>query len=95
LYESIGSLIIFIILLTLHYYAVKRKKYLIFNIKYSVFITLDYVLLYSIFRFFIEFIRIDPTAGNIFGMRATQGLSLLMIVAIFLFLMLNVCIKRV
>jgi phosphatidylglycerol:prolipoprotein diacylglycerol transferase len=80
LYESIGSLIVFIILLILHYYAVKRKKYLIFNIKYSIFITLDYVLLYSILRFFIEFIRIDPTAGNIFGMRATQGLSLAIII---------------
>jgi len=38
-----------------------------------------YVLCDYVFnsRFFIEFLRIDPTAGNIGGMRATMGLSLL------------------
>jgi len=85
LYESIGSLVIFLLLILGHRLIIK-KGITTYGLQL---ITLSYLLFYSILRFMIEFFRIDPTAGNIGGMRATQLISLLTIVAIFLFLVLN------
>lgn len=61
LYESLGSFLIFIILLILH---VKAKS--------SRLIALSYVFLYAVLRLFMEFLRIDPTAGQLYGWRFTQ-----------------------
>jgi len=74
LYESLGNLIIFGILIATHIWMKKKKEQ---GSALFARIVLIYLLLYSILRFFIEFLRIDPTAGNIGGMRVTQGLSLL------------------
>ncbi|OGF28924.1 prolipoprotein diacylglyceryl transferase [Candidatus Falkowbacteria bacterium RIFOXYA2_FULL_47_9] len=87
LYESMGDLAIFAILLLLHRYVMKRKKYLILNIKYSQLITLDYILLYSTLRLALEFLRIDPTAGSIGGVRTTMILTALGIAAGFILLL--------
>jgi len=84
LYESIGDLIIFIVLLLLHKWIIKHKKYPISlpcrqagNIQYPILVTASYLLLYSTLRFFMEFLRIDPTAGSIGGVRVTMILAFL------------------
>jgi len=79
LYESFGNFFIFCLLLMFHWF-LRSKTH---NVERTTHNTSDryalcvicYALLYSILRFFIEFLRIDPTAGNIFGVRATMGLS--------------------
>jgi len=58
LYESLGNLIIFIILIFGHFFLIKYKKS---YKKAGAYITLSYLALYSILRFFLEFIRIDAT----------------------------------
>jgi len=68
LYESLGDLIIFMILIWMHARAKSAR-----------FVVLTYVFLYSTLRLAMEFLRIDPTAGNFFGLRATQALSLFFI----------------
>ncbi len=91
LYESLGNLIIFGILIAMHI-AIKKKEQgnaliseqgiaLALEQGNALFLrtVLIYLFLYSSLRFFIEFLRIDPTAGNIGGMRVTQGLSLLIL----------------
>ncbi|MFA6551062.1 MAG: prolipoprotein diacylglyceryl transferase [Patescibacteria group bacterium] len=98
LYESVGDLTIFILLLLTHWFFAHNTRNgervtsngqkplnnhsLITH--YSLLITL-YLLLYSLLRFMIEFLRIDPTAGSIFGVRATMGLSLLIGVGVLLY----------
>ncbi len=75
LYESIGSFIIFIILITL-IFKFKNK----INIDYLGRICLSvYLFLYSILRFFLEFIRLDPTP-DLFGLRWPQIFSILLII---------------
>jgi phosphatidylglycerol:prolipoprotein diacylglycerol transferase len=63
LYESFAMMIVFLFLLWMH----RRKR---FNGQ----IILLYVLLYSIVRFAIEFVRDDPR-GDIFGLTSLTGLS--------------------
>ena len=72
LYESIGNLLIFVILIYLNYIILKFKK---IKLEYLTFI---YLILYSILRFFTEFIRIDITP-EIFGLRLPQLISVLII----------------
>ena len=74
LYESIGNLIIFLILFILHYLYIKKNKT---NAFYFVLLAL-YFLLYSSLRFLLEFIRIDATPV-IFGLRFPQIMSLIII----------------
>jgi len=93
LYESLGNFFIFCLLLMFHWFLthnthnVKRithntlRLQKLYGMRYELCV-MSYAFLYSILRFFIEFLRIDPTAGNIFGMRATQGLSLIIIIAV-------------
>jgi phosphatidylglycerol:prolipoprotein diacylglycerol transferase len=59
LYESIGTLLIFVILLLGHKFLKSSFR------KYSL-ITFGYFILYSILRFFLEYYRIDetPMIGN-------------------------------
>ncbi|MBI2459556.1 MAG: prolipoprotein diacylglyceryl transferase [Parcubacteria group bacterium] len=75
LYESIGNLIIFIILFTAHYLIIRKNK-----INSSIYFLLltSYFLLYSMLRFFLEFIRLDATPV-LFGLRFPQLVSLFII----------------
>ncbi|MDP2708968.1 MAG: prolipoprotein diacylglyceryl transferase [bacterium] len=65
LYESLGSLLIFTVMIFLHY---KRAE----NYKLRV---MSYLFMYSILRFSTEFIRIDETP-SLFGLRFPQLISL-------------------
>lgn len=71
LYESIGSLFIFFVLIYLHYSTIKQKL----NFQFLVFF---YLILYSSLRFSIEFLRIDPTL-IFFGFRFPQLVSIIII----------------
>ena len=68
LYESLGNLIIFIILFTLHI-----KKVMSCELRVT-----SYLFMYSILRFTIEFIRLDATPAFL-GLRFPQLISLLVI----------------
>ncbi len=59
LYESIGSLLIFGLLIYCHYLITKRPE---MKINYFRSTVMVYVLLYSALRFLLEYIRIDETA---------------------------------
>lgn len=75
LYESIGTLLIFFVLLWL----LKKKR---FNGQ----ITLVYLGLYSILRLVLEFIRLDP-AFMIFGIRwpiIFSGLSIIVVIILYI-----------
>jgi phosphatidylglycerol:prolipoprotein diacylglycerol transferase len=63
LYESFFMLLVFAFLLYLH-----RKK------KFNGQVLIAYAIIYSIFRFLIEFIRDDPR-GDLFGLTTLTGLS--------------------
>ncbi len=71
LYESIGSVCIFLILLFLHKQFIKKKLH-----SYII-IVASYLLLYSFLRFALEFVRIDR-APEIFGLRFPQLASLIL-----------------
>ena len=70
LYESFIMLIVFLFLLWLH----KRKRF-------SGQVILAYALLYSVIRFFIEFVRDDPR-GDVFGLTSLTGLSTSQLISI-------------
>ncbi len=63
LYESFFMLVVFVFLVYLH-----RKK------KFSGQVLIAYLIIYSTFRFLIEFIRDDPR-GDLFGLTTATGLS--------------------
>ena len=63
LYESFSMLLVFALLVYLH-----RKK------KFDGQVLIAYGIIYSIFRFLIEFIRDDPR-GDLFGLTTMTGLS--------------------
>lgn len=76
LYESIGNLLIFIILIYLYFN--KRVTTRLPDGQGYELRVMSYLFLYSGLRFFTEFIRIDATPA-IFGLRFPQLLSLLII----------------
>ncbi|MBN2884451.1 prolipoprotein diacylglyceryl transferase [Patescibacteria group bacterium] len=81
LYESMGSLLIFLILFSLTY--LWRKN---LNFRHSQIITASYLLSYSVLRFSLEFIKIDVTPIFL-GLRWPQIASLItIIIAIILFI---------
>ena len=82
LYESIGNLIIFTILILMHVYIIKKKK---FSEIYSLTIVFSYLIFYSLLRFSLEFIRIDKTP-EILGLRSPQIASILIIFASIIFI---------
>lgn len=86
LYESIGNLIIFIILFIFHKKLITKHDY---NNKKQVWIISTYLGLYSILRFSLEFIRIDY-APEIFGWRWPQITSCLI-----LLLALGLCLPNI
>jgi len=75
LYESLGCLLIFALLFGLNFYFARRDR---LNLRFFVWLTLIYMILYSILRFLAEFIRLDP-APYLFGLRWPQIISLLLI----------------
>lgn len=81
LYESLGNLIIFIILISLHFYFIKKNKV---SFKNDFLITALYLILYSILRFNLEFIRVD-FAPEIFGLRFPQFISIIIIIGVGIF----------
>lgn len=85
LYESIGDLAIFIILILLQLWLIKKNKFP--NFSYFL-IPTSYFLLYSSLRFFMELIRIDATPV-IFNLRFPQIVSLLIIIACLVYLALK------
>lgn len=75
LYESIGDLIIFLILIYFQIWLIKKQK---FSAASYVLCVASYALLYSILRFSTEFIRIDTTP-TLLELRFPQIISLLII----------------
>jgi phosphatidylglycerol---prolipoprotein diacylglyceryl transferase len=75
LYESIGNLLILAILLIIHHFGLKRGK------EVGIYVVSAYFMLYSVLRIITEMIRIDNT-GIIFGIRAPQFISALIILII-------------
>ncbi|MEA3463740.1 MAG: prolipoprotein diacylglyceryl transferase [Patescibacteria group bacterium] len=84
LYESIGNFLIFLILISFHIWIIKKNKFNNFCYLLSV---ICYLILYSVLRFSLEFIRIDQTY-IIFGLRFPQLISLLIITLSIAFLIL-------
>jgi len=72
LYESLGNLIIFLILIILQIWIIKKRKFTTTNYIFSV---ISYIFLYSSLRFLTEFIRIDTTPTAL-GLRFPQIVSL-------------------
>lgn len=72
LYESFTMLAIFGLLVFLH----RRKRF-------DGQILIAYGIIYSIFRFLIEFRRDDPQRGDLFGLFAATGLSPSQIISLF------------
>lgn len=84
IYESLGSLIIFLILITIHVIILRRlknkNKALAEQDEYNYFkkITATYLILYSLLRFSLEFLRSDQ-APEFYGWRWPQIISLVII----------------
>ena len=76
LYESLGCLLIFLFLLVLNLYFIKKRR---LNEKFFTWSVSLYMILYSILRFLLEYIRIDETPYY-FGLRFPQIISLLAII---------------
>lgn len=72
IYESLGNILILVILLLIHKYRFKRKEFLPGQIFFS------YLILYSVLRFLLEFLRVDYSP-IVFGVRWAQLLSGLII----------------
>jgi phosphatidylglycerol---prolipoprotein diacylglyceryl transferase len=88
LYESLGSLLIFTFLIIMHQLCLKKKKNCL---KIKVISAASYLILYSILRFLLEFIRIDYSP-EILGLRFPQIMSLIIILLILL--AINYAYKR-
>jgi phosphatidylglycerol:prolipoprotein diacylglycerol transferase len=89
LYESLGNLMIFAVLYIMHLKMAKKG-----NTNFKL-ITAAYLVMYSVLRFTLEFIRIDFTPAFL-GLRFPQFISLLAIVAsIFILYKERYSIKRI
>ena len=75
IYESLGCLIIFLLLFFLNKYYIAKNK---LSAYFFVWMTALYMILYSILRFSLEFIKINPTP-SLFNLRWPQIISLLLI----------------
>jgi phosphatidylglycerol:prolipoprotein diacylglycerol transferase len=85
LYESLGCLLIFIILISANFYLIRKNK---LNNYYFVLLTALYMVLYSILRFSLEFIRIDD-APTMLSLRWPQIMSLAIILFSLFFIIFN------
>jgi len=72
LYESLGSLAIFAILIYLHYLVIKKQR---FNFEQIVF---AYLIMYSLLRFAMETLRVDSTP-ELLGLRWPQIVSIIIV----------------
>lgn len=81
LYESIGSFLIFLILLFLHKILLKPKLPTTYYLLPTKIIVAVYLALYSLLRFSLEFIRTDQTPV-VLGLRFPQIVSLVIIIII-------------
>lgn len=79
LYESVGCLLIGILLFILNFYFIQKAK---LTEKFFIWSTVLYMVLYSILRFGLETIRIDK-APVFLGWRWPQIVSLLIIISFF------------
>jgi len=84
LYESLACLLISISLIAFNVYLIKKGK---LDKSYT-WLTALYMILYSILRFGLEFIRLDQTP-SILGLRFPQIASLIIIIASLLLLFFN------
>ncbi len=77
IYEALGDLLIFGVLILCHYLIIKKRRVNAQDEKVAYFrsTVLIYIILYSILRFLLEFIRIDITP-LLWGMRWPQIISL-------------------
>jgi phosphatidylglycerol:prolipoprotein diacylglycerol transferase len=83
LYESLGNLLIFLILFSIHLYILKKDK---INTNTFIRVSTLYLFLYSLLRFILEFLRLDPTLV-LGSMRWPKIISLIIIViSLFLFI---------
>ena len=88
LYESFGNFIIFLILLSIHFYWIKRgQKTACFRFPFF-----SYLFFYSSLRFALEFIRLDTTP-IIFWLRFPQIISLLIIFLSLSYFIYNIWLK--
>jgi phosphatidylglycerol:prolipoprotein diacylglycerol transferase len=93
LYESIGNFLIFLILIFIHIWIIKNKRqkiptsYKLQATSYRLCV-MSYLILYSLLRFFLEFIRIDDTP-TFLGLRWPQIMSILIIIASTVILLKN------
>jgi len=83
-YESLGCLLIGLFLLTLNIHYIRQKK---LKEAFYIWSTAAYMVLYSVLRFALEFIRLDKTPFLV-GWRWPQVISLLIIVSFF-YLLIN------
>lgn len=83
LYESLGNLLIFLVLISIHAIIIKRRNKRGDQSQNNAFlkITLIYLALYSLLRFSLEFIRIDKTP-TFLSLRWPQVISLLIIIMV-------------
>jgi phosphatidylglycerol:prolipoprotein diacylglycerol transferase len=79
LYESIGSLTIFAVLISFIIYIIKNHKTEIYKIPSYELCVASYAIMYSLLRFSLEFIRIDPTPF-FWGLKLPQWVSLIIII---------------
>jgi phosphatidylglycerol---prolipoprotein diacylglyceryl transferase len=77
LYECLGDLAVFFILLLFHFWIIKGRR---FSVRYYQLALAGYLMLYSALRFFTEFIRVDE-ARVVFGLRFPQAVSITIILA--------------
>ncbi|MDO8260544.1 MAG: prolipoprotein diacylglyceryl transferase, partial [Candidatus Magasanikbacteria bacterium] len=82
IYESIGNIFIFIILISLQAWMINRKKQSDFYLILSISL---YLMLYSVLRFSTEFLRIDFTP-TLLALRFPQLMSIILFLVSALFL---------
>ncbi len=85
LYESLGSILISILLIGANIYTIKKKR---LGQRFFLWSVAFYVILYSLLRFGLEFIRLDYTPA-VLGWRWPQIASLLLIMGAALLLIIN------
>lgn len=85
LYESLGSLLIFLILILSYRYFAKNKK---INSYFCTWITVLYMILYSVLRFSLEFIRID-FSPEFLNLRWPQIISIIIVIVSILIIKLH------
>ncbi len=90
LYASLGCLLIGLFLLGFNIWAIKKRK---LGRKFYIWSIALYLILYSILRFFLEFIRLDP-APRFLGLRWPQDISIIIIILALALIFFNHHVKK-